>query len=376
MASLLESLASQIGQQDVSQISRQLGTDENSTESAIEAALPLLVDALGRNADSDQGAEALTNALRNKHQGSVVDNLSSYLATAATFRTATAFWATCWATSAAWSSAAWGSLRGWTRTIRRGCWRCLAPVVLGQLGQMQQRNNMGANDVQNLLSRRAPAGRIAAWRHVPPLDMDGDGDITDDMMNIGGRLLGGFFARSAVGGCLGDRFGTGLAIASPILFFLSPLVPCLSLRRFTSVAVVTAHFAFLNFLCNGFPGVSSSCDHHRDGVAFLSSHVVKLKNYRVGFATINAMMRFQIVEQLQLIFLNDCQITTSNILDVPTLIIHVPFLLRNSLTGPALTLITIGHDDYFCQTGMDRFHHMNIEAWLCSNLGNWIRARS
>ena len=27
----------------------------------------------------------------------------------------------------------------------------LAPVVLGQLGQMQQRNNLGANDVKNLL---------------------------------------------------------------------------------------------------------------------------------------------------------------------------------------------------------------------------------
>ncbi len=193
MASLLESLASQIGQQDISQISRQLGTDENSTQSAIEAALPLLVDALGRNADSDQGAEALTNALRNKHQGSVVDNLSGYFSNGGDVQDGNGILGHVLGNQRSVVERGLSQFAGMDTGNSSRLLAMLAPVVLGQLGQMQQRNNMGANDVQNLLrgERQQAESQLGGMARL--LDMDGDGDITDDMMNLGGRLLGGFF---------------------------------------------------------------------------------------------------------------------------------------------------------------------------------------
>ncbi len=192
MASLLESLASQIGQQDISQISRQLGTDENSTQSAIEAALPLLVDALGRNADSDQGAEALTSALRNKHQGSVVDNLSGYFSNGGDVQDGNGILGHVLGNQRSVVERGVGQFAGMDTNNTSRLLAMLAPVVLGQLGQMRQRNNMGANDVQNLLrgERQQAESQLGGMARL--LDMDGDGDITDDMMNIGGRLLGGF----------------------------------------------------------------------------------------------------------------------------------------------------------------------------------------
>lgn len=58
------------------QVSQQLGTTPQQTESAIEAAVPLLLSALTRNASSPDGAAALTNAL-NAHDGSVLDAFQS-----------------------------------------------------------------------------------------------------------------------------------------------------------------------------------------------------------------------------------------------------------------------------------------------------------
>ena len=51
------------------QVSQQLGVDPGTAESAIQAALPMLIGALGQNAQQPQGAEALFGALQNDHQG-------------------------------------------------------------------------------------------------------------------------------------------------------------------------------------------------------------------------------------------------------------------------------------------------------------------
>ncbi|WP_135230153.1 DUF937 domain-containing protein [Deinococcus fonticola] len=53
------------------QVSRQLGTDPSQTASALEAAVPLLLGALTRNAQSPQGAASLESAL-NDHTGNTI----------------------------------------------------------------------------------------------------------------------------------------------------------------------------------------------------------------------------------------------------------------------------------------------------------------
>lgn len=67
--SLTEQLFSQLQGAPLQQVSQQLGVDQNQASTAISAALPLLMGALGNNAAKPQGAEALLGALSNNHSG-------------------------------------------------------------------------------------------------------------------------------------------------------------------------------------------------------------------------------------------------------------------------------------------------------------------
>jgi hypothetical protein len=66
---LTDDLFSQLQGQPLAQMSQQLGLPESQTASAISAALPLLLGALGRNTSQPQGADALFGALQKDHAG-------------------------------------------------------------------------------------------------------------------------------------------------------------------------------------------------------------------------------------------------------------------------------------------------------------------
>ena len=68
-ASLTEELLSQLQGAPLQQIADQLGTNPSQAQSAVSAALPMLLGALGRNAAQPQGAADLFGALQRDHVG-------------------------------------------------------------------------------------------------------------------------------------------------------------------------------------------------------------------------------------------------------------------------------------------------------------------
>ena len=66
----------------VSQISQNIGADESSTSSAIQAALPMLLGGLANNTSTEEGASALSGAL-GAHDGSVLDNIGGLISAVA-----------------------------------------------------------------------------------------------------------------------------------------------------------------------------------------------------------------------------------------------------------------------------------------------------
>src|SRR5690606_3535542 len=62
-------LMSQLQGAPLQQIAGQLGVDANKAGDAVGAALPMLLGALGRNAQEPQGAQALFGALQRDHAG-------------------------------------------------------------------------------------------------------------------------------------------------------------------------------------------------------------------------------------------------------------------------------------------------------------------
>ena len=77
MNTLLDNLADHLQGDTLTQLSRQVGADEEATASAIAMALPMLVGGLARNASTPAGANSLEQALEGDHDGSLLQNISA-----------------------------------------------------------------------------------------------------------------------------------------------------------------------------------------------------------------------------------------------------------------------------------------------------------
>ena len=78
-SSVLDELRSHLSPDTVDQISRRIGADPQQTKAAIDGAVPLLLAALGKQAADPDRRSGLQQAIRDDHDGSIVDNLQAYL---------------------------------------------------------------------------------------------------------------------------------------------------------------------------------------------------------------------------------------------------------------------------------------------------------
>ena len=75
MFSLQDLLGPQQGSEAVEQISQNVGAEPSAVNTAIQAALPMILGSLANNAATPQGAESLNTALEQDHDGSILGNL-------------------------------------------------------------------------------------------------------------------------------------------------------------------------------------------------------------------------------------------------------------------------------------------------------------
>lgn len=196
MGPILDMLANQIDERTIKQISTQLGTDERSTQQAVKTALPLLLGALERNATADQDqAQSLTNALRRDHQGNILDNIPAALNNTATLQDGSAILGHILGAKRNNVETGISKYSGLNQNSSGQLLAMLAPVVMGALGKMQQQRNLDANGVAGLLNqeRRETEPELGGLAQL--LDMDRDGDISDDIFNLGSNLLGSWLSK-------------------------------------------------------------------------------------------------------------------------------------------------------------------------------------
>lgn len=216
MPALLDLLRQQIDDQTVQRISDQIGANPATTQRAMEAALPLLVGALARNADrSPEGAQALNRALEQDHDGSLLDRLNevlgkssdgSSLADAASGvqgglsidrRTVDGAGILGHILGGKRNAVELGLSRASGMDVRQAnnLLPVLAPIVMSALGRLKQQRSAGAEGVTDLLRQeRAQIEQETAGEHegglLGFLDRDDDGSIADDVARIGGTLGG------------------------------------------------------------------------------------------------------------------------------------------------------------------------------------------
>jgi hypothetical protein len=201
MFSLEELLGQQQGSQAVDQISETVGAQPSLVNSAIQMALPALLNGLANNASTPQGAENLNNAL-DQHDGGILDNLGGLGSLAGAI-----FGGGGQQTSPQLDA---GGILGHVLGGNQGqvtqqisnqsglnmgqvaqILMILAPIVMGYLSRRKQQDNLDAGGLSSMLGQqqeqiqKAPEGGFLQRM----LDSDGDGSVTDDIASMAYKYM-------------------------------------------------------------------------------------------------------------------------------------------------------------------------------------------
>ena len=71
----------------------------------------------------------------------------------------------------------------------------LTPVVLGALGEARRKRELDATGVASLLQNERSAADSIVPGILSLLDMDADGDVTEEMVTLGANLLNTFLSK-------------------------------------------------------------------------------------------------------------------------------------------------------------------------------------
>lgn len=178
---------------EVQKLSSQLGADQASTQKAVSAAVPMLVSALARNASSTEGAEALLGALQRDHDGSVLQNVGTALGSGALGKDGAAILGHVLGGQQETVARGIGQASGLSADTTGQLLAMLAPLVMGGLGKTQRQEGLDAAGLASMLGGQQARANAGLGGLTALLDMDGDGDVTDDVVSLGSKLLGGLF---------------------------------------------------------------------------------------------------------------------------------------------------------------------------------------
>lgn len=206
MFSLQDLLGQEKGSQAVDEISQNVGAEPSSVSTAIQAALPMLINGLAKNASSPQGAESLNTALEEDHDGELLDNLgglkdmifSGQQERAQPTRQADAggilghILGNNQGQAAEQVSNQSGLGTGQVAQILM----FLAPIVMSYLGRQKQQQGVGADGLGGLLGGLLGGGEIGGGQLQPTsnsapgyFDKDGDGSSMDDIASMAYKYM-------------------------------------------------------------------------------------------------------------------------------------------------------------------------------------------
>lgn len=197
MASLLDLLQSQIGDDEIHRLSRSLGAGEDQVRNGVAGALPLLVSALANNAQDPRGARSLAGALERDHDGGLLDQLGDFLGGGDAGPGFDILGHVLGQRRPA-AERGVGQLSGLDKGQAGQLLALLAPIVMAALGRMQRQRSMGSGDLADLLGRERETLRKQGGGQdllTSILDRDGDGQVLDDALEMGAGLLSGFLKK-------------------------------------------------------------------------------------------------------------------------------------------------------------------------------------
>ena len=210
MSGILDLLNSDLGKTIISGVSQNSGQPQDKTSSLLTMALPVLMQAMKRNASTQEGAQGLLGALDNKHDGSILDNIGDLFKGGVNSDVVTDG-----------GKILGHVLGGRQQNVERelssrsgidagsvaNILKVAAPILMGVLGKQKREQNVSnAGDLGGLLGGllkgNSPQQEQSFLESI--LDADGDGSVIYD---VAGMVLGGNKKKGGLGGLLGGLFG-------------------------------------------------------------------------------------------------------------------------------------------------------------------------
>ena len=212
MSGILDLLSSDLGKTIISGVSQQSGQPSDKTSSVLTMALPVLMGAMKRNANTSEGADGLMGALSGKHDGSILDNLDGLFdggVDQSVIDDGGGILKHVLGASENNVTNALSQKSGIDTDNVMNILKVAAPLVMGYLGKQSKEQNISdTNGMGNLLGNLVGGGSAASSQQnmiESVLDGNNDGSILDDLagmaLNIGNSKKGG------LGGLLGSFFG-------------------------------------------------------------------------------------------------------------------------------------------------------------------------
>jgi hypothetical protein len=208
MAGILDLIQSDFGKQIISNISNQTGISTTEATNVVSSSVPELLGAMQGNMLSSNNASGLLGALTNgKHDGSILDNLGSFL-NGADFSDGNKILNHLLGDKLSAVESGISSKTGLSPSIIAKILPMLAPIIMGYIGkQTQDKNVTNTSDLGGLLGgllTDMTSGNNAGGDILSSvLDQNGDGKldvndaisaVTDKKGGLGG-LLGGIFGK-------------------------------------------------------------------------------------------------------------------------------------------------------------------------------------
>ena len=188
---ITQMITQKVGGAAAGMLAQRLGISESTAQTAVQLAVPVIVAALARNASQPQGAQDLHQAVASDHDGSILDQLTSYIGNPQA------------ANGSGILSHVLGGDRpavennlaqatGMDQNSAGNLLEMVAPLVMGAVGREQQQNGLDPNGLSQFLAQQQQAqpadpglmGSISSM-----LDSNRDGSVTDDLSRIAGNFF-------------------------------------------------------------------------------------------------------------------------------------------------------------------------------------------
>ena len=206
---LVNILQRQLGNdQFIQQLSQQIGGAEpEKTKAAATGIVSTLMSAMAKNAATPEGANSLANALDRDHDGSILDDAIGMLSgqnqqasNASRMLNGSGILSHLLGGKQNGAINMISQMSGLDNQKTGNLMTMLAPILMGALGKTKRQQGLNAGDIFNVLNgslraQKQSTGNQTMYLISRFIDQDGDGDITDDAMRIGGSLLKSFFRR-------------------------------------------------------------------------------------------------------------------------------------------------------------------------------------